>query len=450
MTALKNKGPSARKLAYRGLWRIFEEDAYANLTIQHILKTYALENQDRRFLTELIYGVCRRYNRLLWVIGQVSSRSVDQLDPKVRLLLCLGLYQIMDLRSVPDPAAVNETVKIAKSVTHAGNVRFINAVLRNYLRKQDTIHMPSAEENPVLHDSLFYNQPEWLVRKWSKAWGREKACSVFAAFNEIQPTDIRVNTLKISRESLLENLQKAGASPVPIPFCAEGLTLQESLPFFKGPFLKNGDAYVQNRASMIPALILNPQQGERVLDMCAAPGSKTTQVAAMMGDQGVIDAWDLYPHKIRVISENCRRLSIHSVHARVQNASEDVQEAHDRYDRVLLDAPCSGFGVIGRKTEMRWRRTEKDLAIFPDLQKSLLERAAFYVKQGGYLVYSTCTLIPEENEDNAAWFLSNHPEFEVVPIRVPGLANTTDYLTLWPDVYQSDGFFAACFRRRPV
>lgn len=450
MTPSKNNMPSARKLAYRGLWQIFEEEAYANLTIQHLLKTYPIENQDRRFLTELIYGVCRRYNRLIWVISKVSSRPVSKLDPKVRLLLCLGLYQIMELRSVPDSAAVNETVKIAKSVTHAGNVRFTNAVLRNYLRKQDEIKMPAADEDPLLYDSLLYNQPEWLVRKWSKAWGREKACAVFAAFNEIPSTDIRVNTLRTKRDALMERLAEAGAAPSPVSFCEEGLTLGDSLPFFKGPFLKEGCAYVQNRASMIPALILAPEAGDRVLDMCAAPGSKTTQIAAMMGDRGHIDAWDLYPHKIKIIDGNCRRLGIRSVHAKVQDSSKDVPEAHGIYDRVLLDAPCSGLGVIGRKTEMRWRRKEKDLALFPTLQRQLLDRAASYVKPGGVLVYSTCTLLSEENEDNAAWFLGAHPEFEAVPIALPGLSGESGCLTLWPDIHKSDGFFAACFRRRSI
>lgn len=448
MTASTTKPPSARKLAYRGLWQIFHEEAYANLTIQQLLRKYELSSADRRFLTELIYGVCRRYNRLLWIIGQVASRPVEKIDPKVRLLLCLGLYQIMDLSSVPDSAAVNETVKIAKSVTHAGNVRFVNGVLRNYLRKKDTISFPSEEETPILHDALMYNEPEWLVKKWTTAWGREKARAVFSALNTIAPTDIRVNTLKISAARLQEELLEKGVEPAPIPFSQDGFSLGSSLPFFKGEFLKKGTAYVQNRASMIPALVLGPMPKDQVLDMCAAPGSKTTQMAAMMKNQGTITAWDLYPHKIQIIEENCRRLGITCVKARVHDSTEDVPSIHGLYDRVLLDAPCSGLGVIGRKTEIRWRRTEKDLSFFPPLQQELLDRAADYVKPGGCLVYSTCTLAAEENEGNIRWFLERHPNFELMPFVLPGLSESKGMLTLWPDIHHSDGFFAAKMRRK--
>lgn len=448
MTASKTNTPSARKLAYRGLWQIFHEEAYANLTIQQLLRNYDLSSADRRFLTELIYGVCRRYNRLLWVIGQIASRPVAKIDPKVQLLLCLGLYQLMDLNSVPDSAAVNETVKIAKSVTHAGNVRFVNGVLRNYLRKKDTITVPSETENPILHDALTYNEPEWLVKKWTAAWGRERAQAVFSAFNTIAPTDIRVNTLKTSPASLEKELNAAGAEPVAISFSKEAFSLGNSLPFFKGDFLKKGTAYVQNRASMIPALILEPKAGDHVLDMCAAPGSKTTQMAAMMGNEGTVTAWDLYPHKIRIIEDNCRRLGITCVKAAVQDSTADVPAAHGQYDKVLLDAPCSGLGVIGRKMEIRWRRTEQDLSIFPPLQRNLLNRAADYVKRGGCLVYSTCTLAAEENEENVRWFLAAHPDFELVPFALPGLSGENGMLTLWPDVHGSDGFFAAELRRK--
>lgn len=448
MTASTSKMPSARKLAYHGLWQIFHEEAYANLTIQQILRKHELSSADRRFLTELIYGVCRRYNRLLWTIGQVASRPVDKIDLKVRLLLCLGLYQIMDLSSVPESAAVNETVKIAKSVTHAGGVRFVNGVLRNYLRKKDTISIPSEIENPILHDSLIYNEPEWLVKKWKAAWGAEKARAVFSALNAIAPTDIRANTLKISVSHLREELTEKGAKPMPIPFAQDGFSLGSSLSFFKGDFLKKGTAYVQNRASMIPALVLDPLPKERVLDMCAAPGSKTTQMAAMMKNEGTVTAWDLYPHKIRIIEENCRRLGITCVKAQVQDSTKDVPSAHGLYDRVLLDAPCSGLGVIGRKTEIRWRRTEKDLVSFPPLQQKLLDRAADYVKPGGCLVYSTCTLTAEENEENVCWFLSRHPDFELMPFDLPGLSGSEGMLTLWPDIHDSDGFFAAKFRRK--
>lgn len=442
--------PPARRAAYEALYAIFEKDAYANLTLQQMFRRWSWKQEERRFLTELVYGVCRRYNALLWIIGQFSTRPVKKLDPSVRLLLCLGLYQLVYLNAVPDAAAVNETVNTAKKVTHAGGAKFVNAVLRNYLRQKETLRFPSEEKDAVLHDALTYNEPEWLVRRWVGAWGREKAQAVFAALNEIAPTDIRCNTLKTTREALMQQLCEMGAKPKAIPFAEEGIALGESMPFFRSAMLRDGLAYVQNRASMVPVQILAPKRGERVLDMCAAPGSKTTQIAAMMQDEGHIDAWDLYPHKIRLIEENCRRLGIRSVRGEARDASTLKQEAKERYDRVLLDAPCSGLGVLGRKTEMRWRRKEQDLAEFPVLQKKLLRCAAEYVKPGGRLVYSTCTLEWEENEAVVEAFLKEHPGFQLTPFSLPGIEGETGMCTLWPDVHHSDGFFAACLTRRTL
>lgn len=449
MTKWKTEpAPSARRAAYDALCAVFEKDAYANLTLQQLFRRYDWRPEERRFLTELVYGVCRRYNTLLWIIGRLSSRPVEKLDAPVRLLLCLGLYQLVFLNAVPDAAAVNETVKLAKKVTHAGNGKFINAVLRNFLRKKDLLAVPSREENEDLHDALVWNEPEWLVRRWRRAWGRERAASVFAALNEVAPVDIRCNTLRVSPEALMNTLSEIGAEPAPVPFCPEGISLGKSGPFFASALLREGKAYVQNRASMVPARILSPQKGERVLDMCAAPGSKTTQMAAMMEGAGRIDAWDLYPHKVRLIEANCRRLGIGNVRASVRDAAVPCVSLAGVYDRVLLDAPCSGLGVLRRKTEMRWRRKEEDLAVFPPLQRQLLQCAASYVRPGGRLVYSTCTLERAENEAVVEAFLTAHPEFALTPFALPGLDGAEGWCTLWPDVQQSDGFFAACLTRR--
>lgn len=440
--------PSARRAAYGALSDIFEKDAYANLTIQHLLARYAWRPEERRFLTELVYGVCRRYNYLLWLMGRLSARPVEKLDAPVRLLLCLGLYQLAFLDAVPDSAAVNETVKLAKKVTHAGSAGFINAILRNFIRRKDSLRIPSEEDNPVLHDALTYNEPEWLVRRWTAEWGRDKARAVFAALNRIPAVDIRCNRLKMDRDALLRELSDLGAAPEPINLCDDGIALGESGPFFRSGLIKDGLAYVQNRASMMPAVILAPKAGEAILDMCAAPGSKTTQIAALMGDRGRVDAWDIYPHKIRLIRDNCRRLGIHIVHSDVRDASVLHEDRMGQYDRVLLDAPCSGLGVLQRKTEMRWRRKEEDLSAFPPLQEQMLRCAASYVKPGGRIVYSTCTLNRAENEAVVETFLSAHPDFFLTPFSLPGADRSSGLCTLWPDIHECDGFFAACLMRR--
>ncbi len=435
---------TARHLAYDVLHAVLVKGAYANLALQQILRA-EISKEDRKFLTELVYGTIRRLNVLEWNAAQISARPVSSVDDKVRILLCIGLYQILYMNSVPDSAAVNETVKVAKKVTHAGNVKFVNAVLRNFLRKRETLKLP---DDGILRDSLALNMPVWLIRRWSLAWGREKALSVLRAFNEIHPVDIRVNTQKANVSELFAELTEVDASPAPIAWCANGLTLADGGVFFRGNFLREGKAYVQNRASMIPALVLDPKAGERVLDMCAAPGSKTTQMADMMQNTGRITAWDLYPHKVKLIRENAKRMGLSVIFAEAKDATvPDIKES-GAYDKVLLDAPCSGLGVLGRKSEIRHRRNEKDLETFPALQKKLMRAAATYVKPGGILVYSTCTLEKAENEDMVSSFLNAHTEFETVPFSVGTLEAPGGMLTLWPDIHECDGFFTAKLRRK--
>ncbi len=441
------KQKTARALAYEALFAVLEKDAYANLALQASFRM-PLSPEDRKFLTELVYGTLRHLQTLAWHIDRISSRPVRKLDAPVRILLLLGLDQLLYMGSVPDSAAVNETVKIAKRVTHAGNVKFVNAVLRNWLRKKDSLRLPTPEEDPVMAAALSLNMPTWLIRRWQKAFGAEKANAVFRAFQEIRPTDIRVNPLKIAKETLIEELSEIGCEPSEIPGLADGLTLRDAGLFFRGRFLADGKAYVQNRASMLPAEILAPQAGETVLDMCAAPGSKTTQMATMMGNTGRVVCWDLYPHKVKLLAENAKRLGLVNVCPAGHDATNIETKDVAAFDRVLLDAPCSGLGVIGRKIEIRWRRKEKDLAAFPPLQEKLLEAAAKAVKPGGILVYSTCTLERAENEERVIKFLARHPEFESVSFTVGEKEAPTGMLTLWPDTDDCDGFFVAKLRRK--
>ena len=438
---------TARALAYEALFAVLEKDAYANLALQASFRM-PLSPEDRKFLTELVYGTLRHLQTLAWHIDKISSRPLRKLDAPVRILLLLGLDQLLYMNSVPDSAAVNETVKIAKRVTHAGNVKFVNAVLRNWLRKKDTLRLPTAEEAPVLSAALSLNMPTWLIRRWQKAFGAEKATAVLQAFQDIRPTDIRVNPLKISKETLMKELSEMGSAPSEIPGIADGLSLKDAGPFFRARFLADGTAYVQNRASMLPAVVLAPEAGETVLDMCAAPGSKTTQIGAMMGNTGRVVCWDLYPHKVKLLAENAKRLGLANVFPSVHDATKIEGNNIAAFNRVLLDAPCSGLGVLGRKIEIRWRRKENDLAAFPPLQEKLLDAAAKAVKPGGILVYSTCTLERAENEEQVAAFLARHENFEQVPFTAGEKNAPTGMLTLWPDTDGCDGFFVAKLRRK--
>lgn len=440
---------SARRLAYQALYDVLEKDAYSNIVLQRILAEYPLKAEEAHLLTELVYGVLRKYNHLFWIIGKLSTQKVTKLHPSVRILLCLSLYQLLFLTRIPESAAVNESVKIAKKVTHPGNVRFVNGVLRNFLRKKDSFRIPSRKEDALLHDALTYNQPRWLIEDWQNAWGVEKADAVFSAFNEIPSMTIRVNPLKQPVADFEKLLSEKGIEAAPIPFLPEGFTIKNGAHHFFGTFLKEGLAYVQSASSMVPAKVLSPKAGETVLDMCAAPGSKTTQMAEMMGNEGSIDAWDLYPHKIALIKKNAKKEGITIIHAGPRDATKPMPAVYEKYDKVLLDAPCSGLGVLSHKVEIRWRRTREDLQKFPPLQKALLEEATKYVKKGGTLVYSTCTLNSKENENIVSEFLRNHPEFTPIDFQLEGLgASEKGMLTIWPDQAQSDGFFVAKLKKQ--
>ena len=443
-----NPAPSARRLAYQALYDVLEKDAYANITLQSIMGKYALKKEESHLLTELVYGVLRKYNYLLWIISQMSKQPLKKLHPSVRILLCISLYQLLYLTRIPESAAVNESVKIAKKLTHQGNVRFINGLLRNYLRQKENIVIPSETENPLLHDELTYCLPSWLIQRWEKEWGRDKALAIFSALNETPCMTIRVNSLKTTKEDFMKQLADNGIEAEDIPGLKEGLTIRKGASQFFTHLLSSGEAYVQSASSMVPVHVLEPQAGETILDMCAAPGSKTTQMAEWMKNEGTIDAWDLYPHKISLIKKNAKKEGITIIHAGARDSSKPMPQVNGKYDKILLDAPCSGLGVLGHKAEIRWRRQEADLEAFPPLQQKLLTCAASYLKSGGTLVYSTCTLNRAENEDMIRWFLSEHPEFEPVDFTLSD-TQTSEHgiMTLWPDEWDSDGFFVAKLKK---
>lgn len=443
------QAPSARALAYQALYDILEKGAYSNLRLQTALKKNHLKGPEAHLLTELVYGTLRKYNYLVWIISRLSSHPVKKIHPAVRILLCIGLYQLIYLSRIPESAAVNETVKIAKKITHPGNVRFINGVLRNFLRKKEQFELPKRESNPLLYDELFYNMPGWLVQKWQKELGPEKTDLILKAFNEVPDTSIRVNTLRTDTQSVLKLLSEKGVEAQQSDFYSPAIILKHGADQFFAEILNKGYASVQSVSSMIPPVVLSPEPGERVLDMCAAPGSKTTEMAELMNNEGHIDAWDLYDHRVQLIKESAHKLGINIIHAEVQDSTVLNDSCNEEYDKVLLDAPCSGLGVLGHKLEIRWNRKEADIKEFPILQKKLISTAAHYVKHGGVLVYSTCTLNKQENESVVKWFIDNFTDFELEGFQLPnGKEYENGMATLWPDECHSDGFFIAKMKRR--
>jgi 16S rRNA (cytosine967-C5)-methyltransferase len=353
------------------------------------------------------------------------------------------------LSRTPSSAAVNESVELAKRTRGKGGAGFVNAVLRSTIRQKDEIRYPDIDQDPALHISVAQSHPLWLVQRWVKELGVEETLRVCKFNNQISSLMLRTNTLKISRTDLIEKLWKKELRPLPTTFSEEGILLQDPPPTSDLPFLKEGLYIIQDEASQLITSIMDPKPGERILDACAAPGGKTTHMAQTMENRGEIYALDLSQGKLDWIEEMCQRLGIKIVKTVKGDAAASLPVSNGFvFDRVLADVPCSGFGTLRKNPDLKWRRGEKDIQRLSELQFSILNHLSAYVKEGGVLVYSTCTVFHEENEDVVEKFLNEHSEFQldgvdkVLPEKCHPLIHN-GYFKTFPPKDGMDGFFAA-------
>ena len=437
-----------RALALQLLNKIFLEGAYANIALAQALADVTLNDQDRRFLTELVYGTVKAKGTLDWLIEKVANKGMKKIDGRVLNALRLGAYQLFYLDKVPASAACNETVELVKHFGHTGMVNFTNGIMRTLARDKDQLTFPARTDNEPLWVALTYQHPLWLVERWHYRYGMENAIKICEFDNKQPKFSFRVNTLKTSRNGLQAKMQEAGYEVTPSQWSKEGL-LGTKIGSTAELMKKFGKLiYIQDESSMLVADILNPQPGETVIDLCSAPGGKTTHLAQKMANQGKIIASDIHQHKLELIKSNVKRLGVNIVETYLQDATQQVAEWVGKADRVLVDAPCSGLGVLGRRPEARWTKEEKKLSQFPPLQKKILANAATYVKQGGYLVYSTCTLEQDENTRVVAAFLQEHPEFGKVGFKHPLTGETVEELQLLPQQDDVDGFYICLMQKR--
>jgi 16S rRNA (cytosine967-C5)-methyltransferase len=397
----------------------------------------------------LTYGVIRWRGRLDWVIQHFSKVPFNKIEPGTLHVLRLGLYQILFLSRTPSSAAVNESVELAKRTRGKGGAGFVNAVLRSSIRQKEEILYPEWEQDPALHISVVQSHPLWLVQRWIKELGVEETLRICKYNNQISSLTLRTNTLKISRVDLIAKLWKKELKPLPSVFSEEGILLQNPPPASELPFLKEGLCIIQDEASQLITSIVDPKPGERILDACAAPGGKTTHMAQTMENRGEIYALDLSKGKLDLIEGICQRLGIKIVKTIKGNAATSLPISQGLvFDRILADVPCSGFGTLRKNPDLKWRRGEKDSKRLIELQFSILDNLSAYVKEGGLLVYSTCTVFHEENEDVVERFLNEHPEFQldrmekVLPEKFH-LFFRNGYFKTFPPQNEMDGFFAA-------
>jgi len=445
---LRKKKP--RAICLDILNRIEEADLHPDRLLTDSFKRYRyLTSLDRAFLTELTYGVIRWRGKLDWVIRHFSKIPLEKIELETLNILRLGLYQVLFLSRTPSSAAVNESVELAKRIRGKGGAGFVNAVLRSAIRQKDEIRHPDIVEDPALHISVAQSHPLWLVQRWIKEMGVEETLKICTFNNQISSLALRTNTVKLNQKELIEKLRGVELKPFPTTFSEEGIVLQDPPPTSELPFIKEGLYIIQDEASQLVTSILDPKPGERILDACAAPGGKTTHMAQKMEDRGEIYALDLSKGKLDLIEEMCQRLGIKIVKTIKTNAAQPLPIPKGmRFDRILADVPCSGFGTLRKNPDLKWRRGEKDIKRLSELQFSILSNLSVYVKEGGVLIYSTCTVFHEENEDGVEKFLEEHPEFEldridkVLPEKChPFIQNR--YFKTFPPEDEMDGFFVA-------
>ncbi|WP_293659714.1 16S rRNA (cytosine(967)-C(5))-methyltransferase RsmB [uncultured Phascolarctobacterium sp.] len=440
--------PNARLTAVQVISSVFSDGAYANIALSKALGKQKHNEQDRRFVTELVYGTVKAKGTIDWLLGQLVSRPLGKIDPMILNILRLGVFQIYFLERIPASAACNESVNLAKKFGHTGSVKFVNGVLRQAVRSKESIVYPDAAKEPKQYLALKEFHPDWLVKRWLKQFGFEGAEALCRFDNEPPPLTLRVNTLVTDRKTLLAGLLEDGFEAEPSKWCEDGIVCTK-IPSLGILFDKyNNMFYVQDESSMLVAPILAPQPVQTVIDVCSAPGGKTTHLAQLMQNKGIIYATDIHEHKLKLIEENCQRLGINIIKASVHDAAEFNPEWEGLADCVLVDAPCSGLGVLRRRAEARWTKNKLDLKTFPPLQRDILRNAASYVKPGGRLVYSTCTLEQAENHYIPAEFLENNPNWKYAGFVHPLTGETVDELQLLPQRDGTDGFYICALARK--
>ena len=442
-----------RRLAFAILERV-AGGSYADRTLDAELQRQpTLDPRDRALVTELVYGVLRQQGRLDYALGRFCRQPLARLEHRVLLLLRLGAYQLLCLDRVPASAAVHTTVQLARQFGLERATGFINGVLRALVRGQAALTWPDAGREPLAFLEHALSLPRWLAERWLRELGAEEAGRLAAALLEPAPFTLRVNTLRTDRERYLQALAAAGHRGEPTRFAAEGVTLTARVAAAL-PGDQEGWYQVQDEASMLIARLLDPQPGERLLDACAAPGGKTTHLAALSGNRAAITALDLHPQRLRLVEQGAARLGCGGITTRAWDLTRPAPFLPPAsFDGVLVDAPCSGLGVLRRNPEARWRLQPADIVVLAERQAMILQQAAQLVKPGGRLVYAVCTATPEETDRQVAAFLARHPEFRPQPLTTTLPAHWRELLDehgclrTWPHRHGLDGFFAARLAR---
>lgn len=437
---------SARYAAYLSLYGCERDGRYSNLEIDSAIKKYKLEGAEKGLYTTLVYGAIERMNTLDYIIGQLSSKPLDALDIEVKLLLKLGLYQLIWLDRVPDSAAVNESVELAKKICPRSS-NFINAVLRGFLRTMGKDNLPYPDKRDwKKYLSVRYSCSEDVISLLCESV--DDIESLLAAFERQPEPTLRVNTLKIDRGELLNILENENIPAEPTKYSPFGVKLKNHTISSKiSELIASGYVYIQDEASQLAIAVAAPKPGMRVIDSCACPGGKSFSAALLMENCGKVMSFDLHKNKLSLIESGAKRLGIDIISTAEKNGSIYDEAIDSSADVVLCDVPCSGLGVIAKKPEIRYK-SRADIDRLPEIQYSILANSARYVKPSGRLLYSTCTLNRTENGAVVERFIASNPDFKLTEFSVGELKSESGMLTLRPDIHETDGFFICLLTKK--
>ncbi len=427
-----------------------------NLIENRFDPSFQLMNQrDRNFTYAIVYGVLRTRGKLDWVIGQSSKSGLKKIDPYVQNILRMALFQVMNMSRVPASAAVNTAVALAKASSPPWVVGFVNGLLRGAVRNLDNLRWPQKDSDPVAWLSVDASFPEWILTRWTDRFGFEQTERLCRFFNEIPTLCLRTNTLKASREQLIDALRDVSAHAAPSALTPEGVvvsglegSIQEMAAFQDGWF------QVQDEAAQVVAHAVAPRPGETILDACAGLGGKTGHLAQLMDNRGVIIAMDNHPGRLEKLVQQMTRLGIANVNVFNHDLNQALDQKHRAlYDRVLIDAPCSGMGVIRRNPDTRWLLAPGDLDRYREKQLRYLENVSAAVRPGGTLVYAVCSIEPEETDDVVAGFLRTQPGYArlglpwIVDLFSDKPEGACEGVRILPHIHRTDGFFIAAFKK---
>ena len=408
----------AREIALKTLYNIDINNAYSNIELDKQINNNLknINSKDIAFISELVYGVITWKLTLDEIVKKHSKIKLKKISPWIINILRLGIYQIVFLNKVPKSAAVNESVNLAKKYGHKSSSGFVNAILRK-------VSVADYEElfqikGDIERISKTTSMPEWIVEKLLEQHSLEETNDICKNSNIRPKISIRVNKLKISKEKLKEKLKDVQNIEVQDGILNDFLILPKAKGLEKMQDFKNGEFTVQDEAAGLTALILNPEKEEKVLDACSSPGGKTTYIAELMENTGLIEAWDIHKHRVKLVEDTYKRLGITNIKTKVQDATIEMKEYFEKFDKILLDVPCLGLGVLKRKPDIKWQKTKEDIIEITKTQEKILETCSKYLKKGGKLVYSTCSILNEENIDVITKFLKNHSDFKIEKIQI--------------------------------